>query len=163
MKLCQSAWCVGMLSALLSVVTGVYALDNPSEAKSTAQVYFAGGKDEPDAGNTCSIEIEPNGPHKFNFPNNGCKNDDMYWYRVENAPSGTLITMYSEAHCPDGESWWFTIRTYIQPTTTGWRKIAGLGPAALKSIVTGGVLLDQKKYSEGSQVGGKLSCVKIDL
>ncbi|AJA14965.1 hypothetical protein RPPX_16895 [Pseudomonas putida S12] len=161
MKLCQSAWRVGMLSALFSVVTGVYALDNPSEAKSTAQVYFAGGKDEVDSGNTCSIEIEPGGI-EYNFPKNGCKNDDMYWYRVENAPSGTLITLYSEEHCPK-KSWWFKIRTYIQPTTTAWRKIADLAPAPEKSIITGGILLDKKEYEAGQQVGGKLSCVYIDL
>lgn len=163
MKLCESAWRVVMLSALLSVAAGVYALDKPSETKGTAQLYLAGGKDEVDSGNTCSIEIKPDGPHEYDFPDEGCKNDDMYWYRIENAPSGTLITMYSEANCPGDKNWWFTIRTYIQPTTTTWRKIADLGPAPAKSIITGGILLDLKKYKEGSQVGGRLSCVKIDL
>ncbi|WP_447810769.1 hypothetical protein [Pseudomonas putida] len=163
MKLCESAWRVVMLSALLSVAAGVYALDKPSGTKGTAQLYLAGGKDEVDSGNTCSIEIKPDGPHEYDFPDEGCKNDDMYWYRIENAPSGTLITMYSEANCPGDKNWWFTIRTYIQPTTTTWRKIADLGPAPAKSIITGGILLDLKKYKEGSQVGGRLSCVKIDL
>ncbi|WP_409262582.1 hypothetical protein [Pseudomonas putida] len=169
MRLCQSAWRVVMLSALLSVAAGVYALDKPSETKGTAQLYLAGGKgDEPDSGNTCSIEIKPNGPdgpHVYDFPDEGCKDDDMYWYRIDNAPSATLITLYSEADCPSDKYWWFRIRTYIQPTTTGWRKIEDLAPIPLGSIITGGIILDSKKYAhdEGPKLGGKLSCVKIDL
>lgn len=165
MRLCQSAWRIVMLSALLSVAAGVYALDKPSETKNTAQLYLAGGKDEPDSGNTCSIEITPDGPHEYNFSTKGCKDDDMYWYRIDNAPSGTLITLYSEANCPSKEYWWFRLRTYIQPTTTGWRKIEDLASAPLHSIIVGGLMLDNRKYSstEGPKLGGKLSCVIIDL
>lgn len=164
MKLCQSAWRVVMLSALLTVAAGVYALDKPSETKSTAQVFFAGGKNEPDSGNTCSIVIT-SGTHEYDFPSKGCKNDDMYWYRVENAPSATLITLYSEANCPRSEYWWFRIRTYIQPTTTGWRKIEDLASTTVGSIITAGIILDDNKYAhdEGPKLGGTLSCVKIDL
>ena len=110
---------VSMLLALLAGgAASVYgqAQDSTSPVTmNTARIYFAGGKDEPDE-NVCSFEVK-GGEYKFNGgSNNDCTNDDMYWYRLDNAPSAALITLHAEDDCRNGGDWYFTIRIYIKFT-----------------------------------------------
>lgn len=136
--------------------------DGSIKPQHTPLIYFAGGKNgEPDE-NSCSIEIKK-GTYKFNGgDNNSCTNDDMYFYRVDNAPSAALITLHAEDDCrEEGGDWHFQLRIYINPTTTGWLKISDLKNYNAGDIVTAGVMYQTGKYEKGS-VGGKLSCVTID-
>lgn len=134
----------------------------PPATTNTARIYFAGGKGgEPDQ-NTCSFEVKA-GEYKFNGgTNNDCTNDDMYWYRIDNAPSAALITLHAEDDCRKGGDWYFTIRTYISPVTVGWQKISDLQYLKAGDIVTRGLMYEEGHYEEGSGVGGKISCVTID-
>lgn len=142
----------------------VHAVDKPVEHNASVRaqgtIFFAGGKDEPDK-NVCSFAVA-GGEYKFNGgSNNTCTNDDMYWYRLDNAPSAALITLHAEDDCRIGGDWYFTLRTYINPTTVGWQKISDLQHLEAGKIVTRGVLVEAGEYNKGS-VGGKLSCVTID-
>lgn len=151
---------------LPSYSAAVYASDNEGVGvDNTPIIYFAGEKDgQPDGGNTCSITIKA-GQYKFaGGDNNNCKNDDMYYYRLDNAPSPALITLHAEDDCRSGSSdndWNFQLRVYINPTTGTWRKISDLKGLSPGDIVVRGVMFEKGWYNKGS-IGGKLSCVTID-
>ncbi|MFK0094923.1 hypothetical protein [Pseudomonas sp. NPDC090592] len=153
---------VGLLALLSAAAALFYALDRkPVGTTNTPMIYFAGGKGgEPDQ-NTCSFEIK-GGQYKFNGgDNNNCTNDDMYWYRLDNAPSAALITFHAEDDCREGGDWYFRFRTYINPITVGWQKISDLNGPKPGDIVTKGIMFDGGEYNKGA-VDGKISCVTID-
>jgi len=92
-----------------------------------------------------------------------CKNDEAYYYRFENVPSATLITLDAEDECrfpEDVGDWQFTLRSYMSPTDVPWQKISDLRHKRKGDIVAPGVLYDSGEYNKGS-IDGKLSCVKI--
>ncbi|WP_460418486.1 hypothetical protein [Pseudomonas sp. microsymbiont 2] len=88
-----------------------------------------------------------------------CENDEVYFYRFENAPSGALITFYDQPGC-DG-TWWYTVRiTKYEVTSKDWLSLKELKNKQKGDWIDTGVYLDDKK--DGGQVEGKLSCVAID-
>jgi hypothetical protein len=150
------------LALLAAGAASIHAQEStPPATTNTARIYFAGGKGgEPDQ-NMCSFEVKA-GIYKFNGgSNNDCTNDDMYWYRIDNAPSAALITLHAEDDCRRGGDWYFTLRTYINPVTVGWQKISDLQHLKAGDIVTRGLLYEAGAYDKGD-VGGKISCVTID-
>lgn len=149
------------LALIAGGAVSIHAQESPPSATTnTATIYFAGGKDEPDK-NICSFEVKA-GEYKFNGgSNNDCTNDDMYWYRLENAPSAALITLHAEDDCRKDGDWYFTVRTYIDPVTVGWQKISDLEHLKAGDIVTRGLMYETGVYNKGD-VGGKISCVTID-
>lgn len=150
------------LALLAGGAASVHAQEStPPATTNTARIYFAGGSGtEPDQ-NICSFEVAA-GEYKFNGgSNNDCTNDDMYWYRLENAPSAALITLHAEDDCRNGGDWYFTVRTYINPVTVGWQKISDLEHLKAGDIVTRGLMYEAGVYDKGD-VGGKISCVTID-
>ncbi|WP_350013142.1 hypothetical protein [Pseudomonas asiatica] len=165
MKLNLAFSCGAVLAVALwgCSASGYAASGEAPKVKDTGLIYFAGQKNgEPDGGNTCSIKIE-SGTHKF-VKMDDCVNDDYYYYRLENAPSAALITLYAENDCRDGSDdndWYFTLRTTMTPVTTTYRKIEDLQSLSAGDIVSRGVMFERGKRRKGD-VDGKLSCVIID-
>ena len=151
------------------VIGGVYALltgcevarGAPPVVNDTALIYFTGKNDldEP-GGKECSIGIQ----EKETFMGDtACKNDEVYFYRFDNVPSATLVTLDAENKCRTGDNqgdWQFTLRTIKLRTTTGWRKVSDLQSLNRGDIVTAGLMYEDGYYNKGT-VGGKLSCVKV--
>ena len=166
MKLSLGSACAYLLVAALSGCSAPVG-DSGSKASGvndTAVIYFAGRnkEGEPDGKNTCSFKMEK-GTYKF-VSHDSCKNDDYYYYRFDNAPSATLIGLFAENDCRAGESdndWNYTLRIYINPTSTEFRKLNDLEGLEAGDIVTRGVMVQRGKYRKGD-IGGKLSCVIID-
>lgn len=95
-------------------------------------------------GDRCSIEVvRMKGEQTFDFKDddtNNCKNDQMTYFKLNNVPSATLIGLYAEANCrtertPD---WYFILRVYINPMSTGWIAIPDLEHVSKDGIVKGG-------------------------
>jgi len=148
----------------LSTVT-LYALltgCEPAQAANTALIWFTGKNDlgEP-GGKKCSIPIQAG---ETFMGDTACKNDEVYYYLFDNVPSATLITLDAENTCRganDPGDWQFTLRAYINPTITQWRKISDLRGLNPRDIVTAGILYERGYYNKGD-IDGKLSCVKIE-
>ncbi|AHG43538.1 hypothetical protein N018_09705 [Pseudomonas syringae CC1557] len=100
---------------------------------------------------------------EVNFQNNseGCVNDDAYAFKLEEVPSATFFTFTDAPDCSDSGGFYYRFKTIQHPTTmTEPMDIGTAGQKAVDSVVTPGVLLVASKTT--GQVGGKLSCVKIE-
>lgn len=152
----------GMVLALcVGGLTSAYAVGNDSPAAvNVPKIFFTGGKDEPND-NTCSVEIKA-GTYKFKGDDpNKCDDNDLYWYRIENVPSAALITLHDDQDCraEDDDDWWVTLRVYINPTTTEWKKISDLLHYSKGDIVTKGIMIEDLGFTADD---GELSCMIID-
>ncbi|RMQ50648.1 hypothetical protein ALQ04_04527 [Pseudomonas cichorii] len=99
----------------------------------------------------------------INFQNNslGCKNDDAYAFRLENVPSATFFSFYDSPDCTDKGGFSYRFKTIKQPTNmTVGMDIEEAGKKTEGSVVVPGVMLISS--STTGQVGGKLSCVRIE-
>jgi hypothetical protein len=100
----------------------------------------------------------------INFQDNslGCENDDAYAFRLENVPSATFFSFYDNPACTyETGNFAFRLKTIKQPTTMKDGldlEEAGLKPVG--AVVVPGVMMISSRIDE--QVGGKLSCVKIE-
>ncbi len=115
--------------------------------------------DEP-GGKSCSLSITKGDTF---MGDTACKNDEVYFYRFDNVPSATLVTLDAENTCRSASNpgdWQFVLRSYINPTTTEWKRVSDLQSLGAGNIVTAGVLFEQGYHRQGA-VGGKLSCVRI--
>ncbi|MBA1205384.1 hypothetical protein G7009_27130 [Pseudomonas capeferrum] len=153
---------VSVVSCLCVLLSGFEAGHSATPViKDSAYIYFTGKNDQDEpGGKSCSLPIE-----RGDTPmgDTACKNDEVYYYRFDNVPSATLITLDAENECRDASNpgdWQFTLRSYINPTTTGWRKVSDLQSLKSGDIVTAGVMYEQGYYKKGD-VAGKLSCVRI--
>ena len=136
---------------------------DPAGVLNSARIHFTGknGQDQP-GGNNCSMDI---GTYRkvVKMKDTPCKNDEAYFYRFENVPSATLITLDAEGDCREPDDigdWQFILRSYMTPTNTEWERISDLRHKSKGDIVAPGVLYDSGKYRKGS-IDGKLSCVVI--
>ncbi|MBX8577891.1 hypothetical protein [Pseudomonas cichorii] len=99
----------------------------------------------------------------INFQDNSlnCKNDDAYGFRLENVPSATFFSFHDSPSCMDHENFSFRFKTIKQPTNMEEGiDIEEAGKKPVGSVVVPGVMVIFSRASE--QVGGKLSCVKIE-
>ncbi|MBI6852474.1 hypothetical protein YA0002_06825 [Pseudomonas cichorii] len=99
----------------------------------------------------------------IDFQNNslGCENDEAYGFRLENVPSATFFSFHDSPLCMDNENFSFRFKTIKQPTNMdAGLDIEEAGKKPPGSVVVPGVMLIFSKVDE--QVGGKLSCVKIE-
>ncbi|GFM68991.1 MULTISPECIES: hypothetical protein [Pseudomonas] len=99
----------------------------------------------------------------LNFQNNslGCENDDAYAFKLENVPSATFFSFYDSPECTESGGFSYRFKTIKQPThmEQGF-DIEEAGKKPVGSVVLPGVML--MSSSTSGQVGGKLSCVKIE-
>ena len=99
----------------------------------------------------------------IDFQNNsqGCVNDEAYAFKLENVPSATFFTFSDSPSCSESGGFYYRFKTIKRPTTMELpMDIEEAGQKAIGSVVTPGVLLIAS--STTGQVGGKLSCVKIE-
>jgi hypothetical protein len=128
--------------------------DNPATLKLAAEVDGGGA--------SCGLSIQPGQvDHKLNNTSpDYCRRDRLNYFRFENVRSATFISLEDD-YCDDNSSQWeFMLKTYIEPTTTGWLSIASLKAAQPGEIVTRGVILVSKMVKAGDQID-ELSCVRI--
>jgi hypothetical protein len=99
----------------------------------------------------------------IDFQNNslGCVNDDAYAFRLENVPSATFFSFHDAPGCSDSGNFSIRLKTIKQPTNMeqGF-ELEEAGGKPEGSVVVPGVMLISSRVIE--QVGGKLSCVKIE-
>lgn len=109
------------------------------------------------AGQQCTISITKNDAsvvYNFRTSDISCGNDVVSFFRVDNAPSGVLFQLRSDApligkgECAAEKDtrWIFRLRTTRQKTTTGWISIPGLRGRPDKNIVdVGGGQIGKQK------------------
>ncbi|MBX8493270.1 hypothetical protein K5D34_25510 [Pseudomonas cichorii] len=110
--------------------------------------------------NNCSIPFVTS---TINFQDNslGCVNDDAYAFRLENVPSATFFSFYDSPACTESGNFSYRFKTIKQPTDMELGlDIEEAGKKQVGSVVVPGVMLISSSTS--GQVGGKLSCVKIE-
>jgi hypothetical protein len=99
----------------------------------------------------------------INFQNsNDCENDDAYAFRLVNVPSATFFTFYDDPNCSGSGNFTFRFKTVRHPTTmVKAMSIEEAGAGEVNQVVMpAGVLVISTQRS--GDVGGKLSCVKIE-
>jgi hypothetical protein len=94
----------------------------------------------------------------------------MNYFRFDNAPSATFITLYSHSDqsaktCQEKSGvdygWKYKLKLIKQPTTTIWIKIDDLHSMEAGDIVKAGVVLVEKKEKSGDRID-ELSCMKVE-
>lgn len=90
-----------------------------------------------------------------------CENDKAYGFKLEKVPSATFFGFYDDPDCSGSGNFAFRFKTVKHPTTMETPMgIEEAGKKEVGSVVTPGVMLIST--SDRGQVGGKLSCVKIE-
>jgi hypothetical protein len=151
----------------------VYA--DESKVLPEGTIKFVGRTSGENEGNyPCGIELK-SGDYVFPAPGSPCQDDRDNFFKLDNSPSATLITLYSDAlyttHPPPGQKfcyldsikngWKFVLKTYIHPTTTDWISISELSSTTVGTIVKKGVILVSKEMKGGDYID-ELSCVRIE-
>lgn len=119
-------------------------------------------KPEGQGGDSCQIPFK-SGRYEMSSTGN-CKNDQYSYFRLNSVPSAAKITFYSEGRCTisGNYDWYYTVRTYLEPTTTRLVSIPDeVASASPKQILVKGVRFEEGHYDHGN-IRGKLSCVIID-
>ncbi|MDH0304518.1 MULTISPECIES: hypothetical protein [unclassified Pseudomonas] len=133
-------------------------------------------KPQVNVGRLLMRENKVDGDHKCEIPltrtnrrveirmgNTQCKDDEVYFYRFDNAPSPALITFYDSPDCVSKKKWSYTLRiTRYAVTSDDWLAIDGLKDKKKGDKIDNGVYLEDGENEGNDQVGGKLSCVAID-
>jgi len=97
----------------------------------------------------------------FQDNSHGCRNDDAYAFKLEEVPSATFFTLTDSPDCTETGNFYYRFKTIKHPTTMEVpMDIETAGQKAVGSVVVPGVLLIASRTA--GQVGGKLSCVKIE-
>lgn len=93
-----------------------------------------------------------------------CANDEMYTFKLINAPSATVISFYDTPDCNETteQNFYIVLKTIKHPLTFEKQlDLRNVISTPVGSIVpgSGGVRMERKLQS--GQINGKLSCVKI--
>jgi hypothetical protein len=137
------------------------ALAESSVAIPDGSITFAQNPDG--SGATCGFAFtHKQDGYNFHKGESGCQYDKYNYFRLENVPSASSFKLWAKA-CDraDEKSWEYDLKTYINPTTTGWLYISALRAASEGAIFARGVILVTKKYSEVGDGIDELSCVWI--
>jgi hypothetical protein len=131
-------------------------------------IKFAGKEDGTDW--PCSVVLTSQ-DYLFNKPgDDDCRNDQANYFKLDNAPSATFITLYSDSDqgkrtCQEESGvdygWKYKLKLIKQPTTTIWIKIDDLHSMEADDIVKAGVVLVEKKEKSGDRID-ELSCMKVE-
>lgn len=99
----------------------------------------------------------------IDFQNNSldCSNDEAYAFRLENVPSATFFSFHDAPNCSESGGFSYRFKTIKQPTNMVTAlEIEEAGKKPEGAVVVPGVMMISSNTS--GQVGGKLSCVKIE-
>jgi len=160
---------VGVLSACLLAgftATADEQASQPQAAVGTIKFAQQMDGDQRPGGRQCFIEVPPAGSAAkiYKMKDTSCNNDVVSFVKFENVPSSTILRLYSEGDCDDNHDnadWRFDIRSYINPTTSGWFAIEG----HVYSTPVGGIVVEGIRkvghHYKRHNIEGKLSCVKV--
>lgn len=148
--------------AIAASLTGAQGLMAADEMPN-GSINFAGHEDG--SYKPCSLELKTG---EYLFGDGTCTNDRANYFQLDNAPSATLITLYSESElsrwCSPNSGfktgWQYKLKTIKHPTTTKWIKIDDLHSRDVGEIVVPGVILEAKYEKDGDRID-ELSCVKV--
>ncbi|MDH0649879.1 hypothetical protein N5D48_18955 [Pseudomonas sp. GD03858] len=117
-----------------------------------------------DGDHNCEIPLtRTNGRVEIRMGDTRCKDDEVYFYRFDNAPSAALITFYDSPDCVPEKKWSYTLRiTRYIVKSDDWLAIDGLKDKKKGDKIDNGVYLEDGENDGGDQVKGKLSCVVIN-
>lgn len=97
-----------------------------------------------------------------NESTNKCPNDNIYSFKLNHVPSAATILMTDDANCGrDQENFDFLFKTIKYETTTALVSIKNTITFENNAVITPGLRLLEKRYKNGAQIDGKLSCVQI--
>ncbi|WP_412765482.1 hypothetical protein [Pseudomonas sp. NGC7] len=109
-------------------------------------------------GRVCSTVVPDAGANAKQFKMDGCGNDVATYFKFENVPSSTVVTLISERSCAYSGDWWFDVRAIKHPTSSLWFDIREL-KGRLNTVVAPGLMrLGGKDHDH---IEGKLSCAVI--
>ena len=111
-------------------------------------------------GKACSLPLVT-GEHDFKDDDFNCTNDEMSYFKFNQAPSTTEVMLQSERCDGEKHKWFFDIKVYIHNLDTPWIFIGDLAAANPGDIVKRGIILLKKKVDTEEPYQGKLSCVTI--
>ncbi|QXI39903.1 hypothetical protein [Pseudomonas xantholysinigenes] len=87
--------------------------------------------------------------------------DEAYYFKIDGVPSAVLVTFYDSPDCSsDVGNFAFMVRTTQSPTTLNEILLSDAHEKPAGTILGPGLRLEWKTGS--GQVGGKLSCVRIE-
>ncbi|WP_175651647.1 hypothetical protein [Pseudomonas sp. Marseille-P9899] len=150
------------LLLLLAIAAALPALAD-TRSNGTLELYKKGQQDGVPGNLSCSIDLVT-GEHNFHESEN-CENDEIYFFKLLNAPSATTISFHDSPDCNEknDQNFYLYFKTVkhnfsfetplsltITAATAVGRIVAG----------SGGLLRMEKKMTTG-QIDGKLSCVTI--
>jgi hypothetical protein len=151
--------------AITASLTGAQGLMAADEMPN-GSINIAGHEDG--AYKPCSVPLMRTYDYTF-LTDIPCVNDRGNYFQVDNAPSATLITFYSdvnrsERRCHENSGthfgWQYTLKTIKHPTTTKWIKIDDLHSRDVGEIVVPGIVLVAKLEVSGDRID-ELSCVRV--
>ncbi|MFT0865736.1 hypothetical protein [Pseudomonas sp. CAM1A] len=87
-------------------------------------------------------------------------NDEAYYFKMDGVPSAVLVTFYDDPDCDATGNFAFMVRTLQSPTTLDEILLSAAHEKPEGTILAPGLRLEWKRGS--GQVGGKLSCVRIE-
>lgn len=97
-----------------------------------------------------------------NESTNKCPNDNIYFFKLHHVPSAATILMTDDANCGrDQENFDFLFKTIKFETITDFVSISNTITFDDKAVIAPGLRLEKKRYKDGAQIDGKLSCVQI--
>ncbi len=148
-------WMVGMAGC-----TQVNTQQPPAAPGQAVRIIeFAENSDG--SGDTCKVDITSSKEVWLNKRDYQCKNDQMSYFKLDNARSAMTLELESK-DCDDIGGWVFVLKTYIDPVTTPWISIPDLKGRSAGSVITRGVRKIEGR-SENENIKGKLSCVRITV
>ncbi|MCU1734774.1 MULTISPECIES: hypothetical protein [unclassified Pseudomonas] len=160
-KISASSLYMGALLLLLAIA-GVLPTHADVRSNGTLELYKKGPQDGVPGNLSCSIELVT-GEHNFH-DSEACENDQIYYFKLLNAPSATVISFHDTPDCNDktDQNFYFYLKTVKNNLTFEnplKLDIAATTPVGTIVAGSGGVRMEKKLVA--GQIDGKLSCVTI--
>lgn len=149
----------GLLIATMASCTSVSTEQAPvTPDQAVRTISFAEHSDG--GGNTCKGDASRTRDIWLNHENDGCENDEMSYFKLDNVRSAVLINLESR-DCDDSGGWVFVLKTYIDPISTEWLSISSLKGEPNGAIISRGVMKVEGRNEDQDDITGKLSCARI--
>lgn len=111
-------------------------------------------------GSHCTFSASQDKTVWLNHNDEGCRNDQMSYIKLDNVRSAVTIQLESR-DCNDSGGWVFVLKTYIDPISTPWISIVDLKGQPHGAIITRGVRKTDGWNEDQDNVKGKLSCLRL--
>ncbi len=145
----------GALALAATLAISASANDN-----GTLQIINNGPQDQP-GDVICTIPLVTG---EYNFTKmDTCPNDEAYFFKLNNAPSATVISFHDSPDCNEklDQNFWFYIKTTKKNVTSEKLNISDVSQTPVGTILPDSNGARMEKWHYSAQVKGKLSCVTI--